>query len=143
MNRFIKKNLFLVGVLGLSALGIVILLVLSVMQYIEMSKYISKTAEMRQTNETLMRQRPPAVAANIALVQKDIDGFHAAANELKGYFGQPLMPAVKAFADELNAAARMALANELRRIDSNFKALEAKVKANPAAKAEMAAYLKA
>ena len=142
MERFIKKNLFLVGVLGLSALGIVVLLVLSVMQYIEMSEYISKTAEMRQTNETLMRQSPPAVAANIKLVQQDIDGYYAAANEMKGYFGQPLMPAVKAFADELNASAQMALANELRRIDSNFKALEEKVKANPAAKAEMEAYLK-
>ena len=97
MNRFIKKNLFLVGVLGLSALGVVILLVLSIMQYIEMSACISKTEEMRRTNETLMRQRPPAVAANIELVQRDVDGYAQAANELKNYFGQPLYPAVKVF----------------------------------------------
>ena len=142
MNRFIKKNLFLVGVLGLSALGVVILLVLSVMQYIEMSKYISKTAEMRQTNETLMRQRPPAVAANIALVQKDIDGYARAASELKNYFGQPLYPAIKAFADELNRGTRAALAMQMRRLDSDFKALEAKVKGTAAAEAELDKYYK-
>ncbi len=142
MNRFIKKNLFLVGVLGLSALGVVILLVLSIMQYIEMSACISKTEEMRRTNETLMRQRPPAVAANIELVQKDVDGYAQAANELKNYFGQPLYPAVKVFADELNRGNRAALAMQLRRIDSEFKALEAKVKGTAGADAELDKYYK-
>lgn len=142
MNRFIKKNLFLVGVLGLSALGILILLVLSVMQYIEMSKYISKTEEMRDINEALMRERIPAVASNIELVQKDIDGFAKAAGELKNYFGQPLYPAIKAFADELNRGTRAALAMQMRRLDSDFKALEAKVKGTAAAEAELDKYYK-
>lgn len=101
MERFIKKNLFLVGVLGLSALGVLVLLVLSVTQYIEMSKYISKTEDMRKQNENLMRQKPPAVQENIELVQKDIDGFTAKTNEFKAYFGHPLYPALKAFAAEL------------------------------------------
>ena len=83
MNRFIKKNLFLVGVLGLSALGVLVLLVLSVVQYIEMSKYIQKTQDMRETNEKLMRQRPPAVQENIELIQQDIDGYAAAAENIK------------------------------------------------------------
>ena len=101
MNRFIRKNLFLVGVMGLSVLGVVVLLVLSVTQYIEMSKYISKTAEMRKKNETLMRQRPPAVQENIELVQKDITGYALKAEELKNYFGHPLYPALVKFCAEL------------------------------------------
>lgn len=142
MNRFIKKNLFLVGVLGLSALGILILFILSVMQYIEMSKYITKTAEMRATNESLMRQRPPAVAGNIELVQKDIDGFTAAGNELKNYFGQPFYPAIKAFSNELNAGVKAAFAMEMRKIDPNFKALEAKARTDAKAVAELDKYVR-
>ena len=101
MNRFIKKNLFLVGVLAISALGVLILLVLSITQYIEMSKYINRTEEMRKQNETLMRQKPPAVQENIALVQQDIKGYAAAVEDLKSYFGHPLYPALKKFAAEL------------------------------------------
>ena len=70
MNRFIKKNLFLIGVMGLSALGILILLILSVAQYFEMSKYIEKTSKMQETNRALMRKRPSPVAENLELMSK-------------------------------------------------------------------------
>lgn len=120
MNRFIKKNLFLVGVMGLSALGIVVLLVLSVTQYMEMSKYISKTEEMREKNEKLMRLRTPAVPENIELVQLDIVGYAAKAEELKNYFGQPLYPALKKFCNKLGVAPE--------KLRENFKAFWEKEK---------------
>ncbi len=104
MDRFIKKNMFLVGVLGLSALGVLVLLVLSIVQHAEMRKHIRGTAEMRKTNETLMRQKPPAIFENIALIEKDIEGYSDAAEELKYYLGQPLRPALEAFADKLGVA---------------------------------------
>ena len=116
MNRFIKKNLFLVGVLGLSALGVLVLLVLSVVQYIEMSKYIQKTQDMRETNEKLMRQRPPAVQENIELIQQDIDGYAAAAENIRKYFGQPLYPALEKFTVSLRNAIYVELRDTFKKL---------------------------
>ena len=46
MNNFIKKNTFLVGVLAMSALGVLALLVVAVMLHAEMSGYIQHTEDM-------------------------------------------------------------------------------------------------
>ena len=105
MDRFIKKNMFLVGFLGLAGLGVMVLLVLSVFRHAEMRKYIRKTAEMRNSVNSLVRQKPPAVRENIVLIQQDIDGYAAKAEELRHYMGQPLQPALEAFAAKLNIPA--------------------------------------
>ena len=57
MNRFIKKNLFLTGVMAFSALGIVILLILSGLQYIEMIKYSMATEKMIERKNALEQGR--------------------------------------------------------------------------------------
>ena len=142
MNRFIKKNLFLVGVMGISALGIVILLILSVVQYFEMSKYIAKTASMQETNRNLMRKRPSPVAENLNLMEKDIANYTEATAKMSKYFGQPLYPALEVFAAELHKSSANALAMELRRIDPKFKELEAQVRAKSKKTEDLEAYLK-
>ena len=101
MNRFIKKNIFLVGTLAISALCVLFLLVLAVMQYFEMSASIEKTNELRDRNAMLMRQQPPAVPENIKLIEKNIIGYSKAEAALKIYFGQPLYPALKSFCEVL------------------------------------------
>ena len=102
MERFIKKNLFLVGALGISALGVLVLLVLSVMQYFEMSESIEKTEELKERRDKLIRQRIPAVRENIGKLQEDIDGFSKLEEQVKIYFGQPLYPALEKFCDSLS-----------------------------------------
>lgn len=102
MNRFIKKNMFLVGVLGISALGVLVLLVLSIWQYIVMSAYIRNTEDMKSDIDKLQRQKPPADERNIPLVQEDIAGYDKAMVRLKNYFGHPLYPALQKFAAKLN-----------------------------------------
>ena len=101
MNRFIQKNMFLTGFLGLAALGILFLLVVSVMQHARMREYIRNTDEMRENVAALRRQKPPAVHENIELIQKDIDGYAKSAAELRPYFGHPFRPALEAFGEEL------------------------------------------
>ena len=60
MNRFIKKNLFLVGVLAISAAGILILLGLSAVKFFEMNKYQAETEKMTQALDELNnRARTP------------------------------------------------------------------------------------
>jgi len=142
MNRFIKKNLFLIGVMGLSALGILILLILSVAQYFEMSKYIEKTSKMQETNRALMRKRPSPVAENLELMSKDIENYTVATGNMSNYFGQPLYPALKVFADELHNSSAAALAMEMRRIDPQYKALETQVKNKSKSAADLENYLK-
>jgi hypothetical protein len=115
MQRFIKKNLFLVGVIGISALGILVLLVLSAIQYFAMSSAIERTEELRKANDKLMgfqvmpdgSRRPPRpdfippVKENEDLMQIDIDGYSEKEVALRKYFGQPLYPALKVFCNKL------------------------------------------
>ena len=122
MQRFIKKNLFLVGVIGISGVGILVLLVLSAIQYFAMSNAIQKTEELRKTNDKLMgfqvmpdgRRRPPRpdfvppVKENEDLLQKDIDGYGEKEVELRKYFGQPFYPALEEFCKELTPKATAA-----------------------------------
>ena len=71
MDRFIKKNLFLVGVLAISAVGILILLGLSAMKFFEMNKYQLETEKMTQALDELnnrARTPIPPFRKNVHLV---------------------------------------------------------------------------
>ena len=60
MNRFIKKNLFLVGVLAISGAGILILFGMSAMKFFEMNKYQAETQKMTEDLDELNnRARTP------------------------------------------------------------------------------------
>ena len=75
MNRFIKKNLFLVGVLAISGVGILILLGMSAVKFFEMKKYQSETQRMTDDLVELnnrMRTPIPPFRKNVTLVQEDI-----------------------------------------------------------------------
>lgn len=102
MNNFIRKNIFLVGFLTLSALGGLALLVVAVMLHVDMSGYIQKTEEMKNEVEKLQRDRPPAVRENIRKVQDNIDGYSTKAAELRLRFGQIYRSALEAFVKKLD-----------------------------------------
>lgn len=99
--RFIKKNLFLVGFIGVSALCALVLLVFSVLQYFEMSESIEETNKLRDQNEKLIRRKIPAVPENIDRVQENINGYDKQEKLNSIYYGQPLYPALKSFCDKL------------------------------------------
>ena len=73
--RFIRKNIFLVGFVGVSILCVLVLLVLSVLQYFEMSASIEETDKLREQNEKLIRRRIPANPDNIDRVQQNVSGY--------------------------------------------------------------------
>ena len=104
MNRFIKKNLFLVGVLAISAVGILIFLGLSAMKFFEMNKYQSETEKMTQALEELnnrMRTPIPPFRKNVNLVQQDTEGYKNLKNSIQDYFGQYLQNALTVFVTDL------------------------------------------
>ncbi len=121
LKRFVKKNLFLVGVLGISALVVILLLVLSVIQYTEMGEYINKTNEMREKNEKLMRARIPAVQENIDRLQQDTKGYNAVTEKMKVHFGQSLYKALQVFCAALVKGAKQGIVDDLAEVDEKFR----------------------
>ena len=104
MNRFIKKNLFLVGVLAISAAGILILLGLSAVEFFEMNKYQSETEKMTQSLDELnnrMRTPIPPFRKNVKLVQEDTEGYKKLKRSIQDYFGMTLQPALNVFVQDL------------------------------------------
>ena len=104
MNRFIKKNLFLVGVLAISGLIILVLLGMSAMKFFEMNKYQSATKKMTDDLDELnnrMRTPIPPFKKNIKLVQEDAAGYRNLKDSIKSYFGMTLQPALTVFVTSL------------------------------------------
>ena len=106
MNRFIKKNLFLVGVLAISATGILILLGMSAMKFFEMNKYQSETQKMTDSLNELnnrMRTPIPPFRKNVKLVQEDTEGYKKLKRSIQDYFGQTLQGALTVFVQDLRS----------------------------------------
>ena len=104
MNRFIKKNLFLVGVLAISAACILILLGMSAVKFFEMSKYQSETQKMTEDLDDLnnrMRTPIPPFKKNVKLVQEDTEGYKKLKDAIQGYFGNTLQSALTVFVVDL------------------------------------------
>ena len=120
--RFIRKNVFLVGFIAMAAIGSLALLVMSVIQFFEMSESIEKTNSLREKNDKLIRRRVPAVKENIDRIQENITGFEKLEKETAIYYGQPLYPALKAFCDVLKVTPEELRENFKRFYDEeNFK----------------------
>lgn len=104
MNRFIKKNLFLVGVLAISAAGILLLLGMSAVKYFEMNKYQAETRKMTESLDELnnpMRTPIPPFRSNVSLVNQDTEGYKKLKHSIQGYFGQTLQDALAVFVADL------------------------------------------
>ena len=104
MNRFIKKNLFLVGVLAISGAGILILFGMSAMKFFEMSKYQAETQKMTEDLDELnnrARTPIPPFRKNVKFIQEDTEGYKKLKNSMFSYFGQTLQDAMQAFVADL------------------------------------------
>ena len=104
MNRFIKKNLFLVGVLAISGAGILILLGMSAVKFFEMNKYQAETEKMTSDLEELnnrMRTPIPPFRKNVKFIQEDTEGYKKLKKSIHGYFGHTLQDAMTVFVVDL------------------------------------------
>ena len=72
MKRIIKNNLVLIVVLGLSLIATIGLLVWTAMEYIQMSRYIAQTEQLRSDIANLIKKTPAPVDGNVPLIETDI-----------------------------------------------------------------------
>ena len=71
MNRFVKNNLVLIIVLGISLVVTIGLLVWTTMQYLQMWQYITQTENLREEIANLIKKTPAPVEGNIPLIETD------------------------------------------------------------------------
>lgn len=110
MNRFVKNNLVLFIVLGLSVVVAVALLVWTAIRYAQMTRYINETDKLRKQIGELIAKTPAPVDDNKPRISADIDLYSKTAAGLQKHFGHPLDPAVDAFIKELKLTPREAKA---------------------------------
>lgn len=122
MNRFIKKNLFLVGVLAISGAGILLLLGMSAVKFFEMNKYQNETKKMTDAFATLNSKYKtpiPPFRSNVLLVQKDTEGYKNLKNSIQSYFGQTLQLALTVFVADLRKQSMEKLISIAKLFDKN------------------------
>lgn len=101
MKRIIKNNLVLIVVLGASLIVTIGLLVWTTMDYIQMSRYIDQTGQLRSDIANLIKKKPAPVEGNVPLIETDMKLYSGAADRLRRMFGHPFEPAVDAFISTL------------------------------------------
>lgn len=112
-KRFIKKNMVLFAVLGISVCIVILLVVMIILEHAEMQRYIKQTQEMVAKIDNLNSQRPAPVGGNDRYIKEDIDGYQAKVKEIQRYFGQPFFDAKMAFVKELLAGLKGGNGEEL------------------------------
>ena len=97
MKRIVKNNLVLIVVLGVSALVTIGLVVWSVIEYVQMSRYIDQTGQLRSAIATLIKKKPAPVEGNFPLIESDTKLYSRASEQLRHKFGHPFLPAMDQF----------------------------------------------
>ena len=110
MNRFVKNNLVLFIVLGLSVAVALVLLVWTAIRYTQMTRYINETDKLRKQIGELISKTPAPVDDNKPRISADIELYSKTAAGLQQRFGHPMAPAVDAFIKELKLTPKEAKA---------------------------------
>ena len=97
MNRFVKNNLVLIIVLGISLIATIGLLVWTTMQYLQMWQYITQTENLREEIANLIKKTPAPVEGNVPLIETDRKLYSRVAEQIRKPFGHPLQPALDQF----------------------------------------------
>ncbi len=101
MNRFIKRNILLVSFFSVALVGMVVMMVITIGRYIDMQIAIGETEELQRTIKTLSEQKPAPSKENIQVLGVDLQEYNRRLDDIRQYFGQPLLPALKSFYDKL------------------------------------------
>lgn len=110
MNRFVKNNLVLFIVLGLSVVVAIVLLVWTAIRYTQMTRYINETDQLRKQIGELISKTPAPVDDNKPRITQDINLYSKSATGLQRRFGHPMEPAVDAFIKALKLTPKEAKA---------------------------------
>ena len=101
MNRFIKRNILLVTFFVVALIGMLVMMGLTIWQYVDMRTATVKAEELGKTIESLSAQTPAPSKENIRLIKEDLDRFQMRLDDVRVVFGQPMAPAVKVAYREL------------------------------------------
>lgn len=102
-KRFVKKNILLFVILGISSCIVIFLVVMIIMEHAGMQKFISQTQEMVSRIDKLNSQRPAPVRGNDQYIKEDIEQYKVKVSAIQRYFGQPFFDAKMAFVKTLLA----------------------------------------
>ena len=101
MNRFVKQNLLLIIVMGVSSVIILALIVYSGIVYFQMSQCISETEDLRKKISDLIAASPAPVDGNKPLIEKDIELYTKLNAEISSRIGRPYQAAADRFVEVL------------------------------------------
>lgn len=104
-KRFLRHNRMLAAVLAVSAVAVLVLFVVLIIQYIDMSRTNAQVEEMVATIEDLQNTRKhknAAVQGNLERFAQDKEFYSKKLVEMKSYFGCPYYDAVDAMAKLLD-----------------------------------------
>lgn len=101
MNRFIKRNILLVTFFVVALIGMLVMMGLTIWQYVDMRTATVKAEELGKTIDSLSAQTPAPSKENIRLIKEDLDRFQMRLDDVRVVFGQPMAPAVKVAYREL------------------------------------------
>ena len=101
MNRFIKRNILLVTFFAVALIGMLVMMGLTIWQYVDMRTATGKAEELGKTIDSLSAQSPAPSKENIQLIKEDLGRFQTRLDEVQVVFGQPFKPAVKSAYAEL------------------------------------------
>ena len=101
MNRFIKRNILLVVFFTVALIGMLVMLVLTVWQYVDMKVATGETEALGKTIDSLSAQSPAPSKENIELITDDLEQYQERLDEVQLFFGQPLYPALEVAYREL------------------------------------------
>ena len=106
MSEFIKKNMTLVVVLGVTAVIAVVLIALVVMQYQAINEKMQNIDNINgKINAITAQTNPRVVKANAVRINEDAAALEQKTKEQQRVFGRYLDPAVNAFLDTLKKEA--------------------------------------
>lgn len=101
MKRFIKNNMVLLIVLGITLIVVLGLLVFAVMEHARMYSNFSQAEKLSKQISELIKQTPAPVAGNVEPIQAEIAMYKDKAEKLRNRFGNLEKPALEAFAKTL------------------------------------------
>ena len=101
MNNFIKNNIVLVIVAGITLAAVGVLAYMVIREHSSMQEYIHETDTLKNQIKDLIKQKPAPVEGNLDKIKRDTQKYKDKFKEIRILFGMPLYPAAKKFAEDM------------------------------------------
>ncbi|MFA6101191.1 MAG: hypothetical protein WCV67_00490 [Victivallaceae bacterium] len=103
MNKFVKKNMMLLIVSGITLIVALILAYMAVREHSAMQDYIRETDTLKNQIKDLIKQKPAPVEGNLDRIKNDTQKYKNKFKEIRVLFGMPLYPAMSKFAKDMGS----------------------------------------